>query len=538
MADIKKVVEELKNFSENAKKNQESIEGFFIGQEAAEKRSEARMNRVAKEEAERFKFFKAVDEQAVKAFSNLESFAKKQYDATLGQVKLIEQQRADAKAEKLKNLEALREAKIGDKADAAKKVVGDDIKEPTFLNKIFKLALGIFGAAVFIKLIQNLDKVKAFANDKLVPALISTFNFLKDILTPLFEFISDNFSGVVTGVVVAAGAVIGAKIFIKLANLFKKIRFALLLVQSGVISLVANLIATGKALGGGLLKVMKLVVSAANGLRIFMFTSFLPAIGGFISGLLASFGAVIIPLLPLVLVAAGIAAVVAGIGFALTKLRDALGFESVFDTVMFGVLKLKDAFFTIANFYITIYNAILGFIKGVVGSLPDLLLNQFPKLKQFAENEETGKVEKLATDSAERFRAEKTGQPMEGEGLRKAPEGLSVRAQMAEERKADLRARAAAGDPNVVVTTSRGGMLDDAQADALKSGKMTMGEVLAMQQKQQQDLAPPQPAGEASVANAVVNAPVSTTNVNNATTVMDAEPAIDGLDRFAMGSAF
>ena len=35
-----------------------------------------------------------------------------------------------------------------------------------------------------------------------------------------------------------------------------------------------------------------------------------------------------------------------------------------------------------------------------------------------------------------------------------------------------------------------------------------------------------------------VNAPVSTTNVNNATTVMDAEPAIDGLDRFAMGGAF
>jgi hypothetical protein len=81
-------------------------------------------------------------------------------------------------------------------------------------------------------------------------------------------------------------------------------------------------------------------------------------------------------------------------------------------------------------------------------------------------------------------------------------------------------------------------MLDDAQADALSSGKMTMGEVLAIQQKQRQDLASPQPAGEASVANAVVNAPVSTTNVNNATTVMDAEPAIDGLDRFAMGSAF
>ena len=67
---------------------------------------------------------------------------------------------------------------------------------------------------------------------------------------------------------------------------------------------------------------------------------------------------------------------------------------------------------------------------------------------------------------------------------------------------------------------------------------MTLGEVMAMRPTPQQDLAPPQGAGGGNVANAVVNAPVSTTNVNNATTVMDAEPAIDGLDRFAMGSAF
>jgi len=524
MADLKKVVQELKESGKRAEEYQQSIEGFFIGEQAAQERNEARMNKVAKAEADRFKFFKAVDAQTVKAFENLGSFAQRQYDATLAQVELIEKQRADAKADKLKNLEALREAKIGDKADAAKKVVGDDIKEPTFLNKIFKLALGIFGAAVFIKLIQNLDKVKAFANDKLVPALISTFNFLKDILTPLFEFISDNFSGVVTGVVVAAGAVIGAKIFIKLANLFKKIRFALLLVQSGVISLVANLIATGKALGGKILKVMKLVVSAANGLRIFMFTSFLPAIGGFISGLIASFAAVLVPLIPLVAIALGIGAVVAGIGFALTKLRDALGFESVFDVLMLGVMHLKDAFAHIVNGVGKVVNFVLGIVE--------TLGNYIPGVPKF----ELPRIDEMATDSADQFRAEKTGQPMEGEGLRKAPEGLSVRAQMAEERKADLRARAAAGDPNVVVT--RGGMLDDAQADALSSGKMTMGEVLAIQQKQRQDLASPQPAGEASVANAVVNAPVSTTNVNNATTVMDAEPAIDGLDRFAMGSAF
>ena len=48
----------------------------------------------------------------------------------------------------------------------------------------------------------------------------------------------------------------------------------------------------------------------------------------------------------------------------------------------------------------------------------------------------------------------------------KEPEApRSLRKQQAEESKAKLRARAAAGDPNVKVTTSRGGRLDDAQTD-------------------------------------------------------------------------
>ena len=127
------MVSNVEKNAEKREKNQNRVEG-------GKKAHRTKMENLAKKEAERFSLFRTMDTAAVKAFETLGEFAKKQYDATVNQVELIEKQRADAKADKLKNLEALREAKIGDKADAARKVVGDDIKEPTFLNKIFKLA--------------------------------------------------------------------------------------------------------------------------------------------------------------------------------------------------------------------------------------------------------------------------------------------------------------------------------------------------------------------------------------------------------------
>lgn len=175
---VVELVSDVEKNTEKREKNQNKIEG-------GKKAYRTRMENLAKKEAEKFSLFRAIDAKAVEAFETLGEFAKKQYNATLAQVELIEKQRADAKADKLKNLEALREAKLGGKLKAAKDVVGDKIEEPSFLKKIFKLALGIFGAAAFIKLVQNFDQVKAFTTDKLIPALVSTFNFLKDVLTPV-----------------------------------------------------------------------------------------------------------------------------------------------------------------------------------------------------------------------------------------------------------------------------------------------------------------------------------------------------------------
>ena len=484
---VEDVVDNVVDLVSNVEKNAEKREKNQNRVEGGKKAHRTKMENLAKKEAERFSLFRTMDTAAVKAFETLGEFAKKQYDATVNQVELIEKQRADAKADKLKNLEALREAKIGDKADAARKVVGDDIKEPTFLNKIFKLALGIFGAAVFIKLVQNFDKVKAFTTDKLIPALKSTFEFLKNTLTPVFEFIANNFEEVVTGVAVAAGAVIGAKIFIKLANIFKKIKFALLLVKSGTISLLANLIATARSLGGKFMKILRALPIAAA------------AVGTAMGSLLGGLGSILAPLaIPLAIVA-GIAAVVAGIGFALTKLRDALGFESVFDVLMLGVMHLKDAFGHIVNAVGSVVNFILGIVETIGNYIPGVPKFELPRLDE------------MATDSAEEFKL--------------AAQEKVIKAKEGEVGQTDFM------DAEPVITR-RDGTIDDydAQVAALDGMVAT--------QQQQRNLTPPQTAGGGNVANAVVNAPSTTTNVNNATTVMDAEPAIDGLDRFAMSGAF
>lgn len=486
------------------------------------------------------------------------------------QFKIAEAEKKRAKADKLEALEKQREAKtVGESASVARERIGKGIEEPSFLGKIFKLALGIFGAAVFIKLVQNFDQVKAFTTDKLVPALKSTFSFLKDVLTPVFEFISNNFSGVVTGVAVAAGAVIGARIFIKLANLFKNIFVAFQVIRTFAVGMLRNVLMIGnqvisvvKLLGGKIIKAFRLLVSVAGlfrnymmmtfipnmiamfksmmgkvmgaitkgitvvttlakAFRLFMLTTFLPAIGGFIMGLITSLGAVLIPLAIPIAIALGIAAVVAGIGLALTKLRDALGFGSIFDVLMLGVMHLKDAFAHVVN---------------LVGSLVNFILGLVEKFGKFLGFEvDLPEIPKMATDSAAEFKmgAQEAVIKAKEKEEEERIQNMSPRKQQAAERKAKLLARAEAGDPNVTVTRSTvGGFNEDNIARIAR-------QIDERREKERlQKLAAPKESSGGSTANAVVNAPVSTTNVNNATTVMDAEPAVDGLDRFAMGSAF
>jgi len=89
-------------------------------------------------------------------------------------------------------------------------------------------------------------------------------------------------------------------------------------------------------------------------------TAIIPAMLSALTGILTSMGAAIIPLLPAIGIGLAIAAVVGLIALGLTKLRDALGFSSVFDLMLLGAAYLKDGFAHIANFFIKIAKKIAG----------------------------------------------------------------------------------------------------------------------------------------------------------------------------------
>jgi len=544
MADFSAVIEQLK---QNKIKNEASLEdvktaveigtGIYIRRdtqretnqrrvEGGRKAWETRQANLAAKAAEATAL--AVDKQVEQSsfLSNIVEFSKKQ-------LSIAEKDRADKQKEKLKKLEKVREAKtVGKAKDAARDLVGDDIKEPAFLSKIFKLALGVFGAAVFVKLVQNFDNVKAFTKDKLIPALKSTFTFLKETLTPVFNFISNNFPEVVTGVAVAAGAVIATKVFIKLANLFKSMRIALAMVRTGMLLTYQSVLFTGKSLietsknlGGKLMKGLKTLLTAAKAFRIFMFATFLPAmVTGFATmvttmyttmvGFLASITPMLIVAAPFIAIGAAIVAVFAGMIFLLTKLRDSLGFDSIFDVLMLGVMHLKDAFGHVVNLVGSIVNFILG------------LVEKFGKFLGF--EVDLPKIPKMATDSAERFKEEAREEARvkirEDAGQKVIGEDGKFRG-MDAEKLARLEKREQEGKR----LTRR----EQRTLDAFQKRRDTLES--KMLEDRASKMSPPKESGSSGVQQVnAVNAPTTVNNNSNTAVYSDPSPATDDLDRASM----
>jgi len=150
-----------------------------------------------------------------------------------------------------------------------------------------------------------------------------------------------------------------------IAKVFPKIRAAFLLFQTTFIGqyisgMMLHFKEMMRALGGKLIQGVRLLTSLAGAFRVTMMTAIIPAMLSALTGILTSMGAAIIPLLPAIGIGLAIAAVVGLIALGLTKLRDALGFSSVFDLMLLGAAYLKDGFAHIANFFIKIAKKIAG----------------------------------------------------------------------------------------------------------------------------------------------------------------------------------
>ena len=140
------------------------------------------------------------------------------------------------------------------------------------------------------------------------------------------------------------------------------------------------------------MKGMNLLTKVATGFRYFITGAWIPgmitALSTMMTGLMATLAPFAIP----ILIIAGIVALVVGIGIALAKIRDALGFTSIFDVLMLGLAHMRDAFAHVVNLVGSIVNFIIG------------LVEKFGRFLGF--NIDLPKIPKMATDNAARKKAE------------------------------------------------------------------------------------------------------------------------------------
>ena len=136
------------------------------------------------------------------------------------------------------------------------------------------------------------------------------------------------------------------------------------------------------------------------------------AAGGVMASMMSSMLAFLAPFAIPIAIALAIVAVVAAIGYALTKIRDALGFKSVWDVIWLGIMYLKDAFAHLGNFFLRIKDKIYGMINKVASLFGyDQILSptqEFLKTDNAATFMASAKVVKLEEDAAKDLADSKT----------------------------------------------------------------------------------------------------------------------------------
>jgi hypothetical protein len=132
--------------------------------------------------------------------------------------------------------------------------------------------------------------------------IVKGFKALSVAMTAFRVFMMNNMITPLKNVILGAGA----KIIKVMKMLPPAMRAFNLFMMDSVITPLKNAV---MGVGAKLMKVMKMIGPAISALRVFMLTSFLPAI----AGMAASFAAMIVPFLPVILIVAAIAAV----GYAL-----------------------------------------------------------------------------------------------------------------------------------------------------------------------------------------------------------------------------
>lgn len=167
---------------------------------------------------------------------------------------------------------------------------------------------------------------------------------------------------------------------------------------------------------GGVFKTLNKLVKVAQIFRVFMMGTFVP-------GMIAAFSSVIAAVTPIVVGMAVPIAIIAGIfaafmlfKFGLEKIRDALGFVSVFDVLLLGFAYLSDGIAHMVNVVTGIINFVIGIVEKVGRFIPGLGDLDLPKIPKMAtDNASKKKIELQAkAAAAEKEKLEKEEATLEG----------------------------------------------------------------------------------------------------------------------------
>ena len=316
----------------------------------------------------------------------IESGNQQDIDLALAQVKAT-QDTIQSEEDKREAIAKQEEANslLANMADGIENFGGKVGQTAGFLAGIAGLATLFFSPETFAKIVNKAIEI--------VKDIISVVDdFINGDFASAGETIKENFGTFATILGVAALAVLP-----KILRAFRVLQtafasFRLFMASEFVAQMLANLRSMMASVGGAFMKIFRGLVTAFQTFRLFMMGTFIPSM---IAGL-TSIGAAIMPVLaamaPILLPILAIAAVFGLIYLGLEKLREAMGFTSIFDVIMLGVAHLQDAFGHVVNAIGSIVNFIFGIVEGIASFI--------------GFDVELPKVPKMSTDNAENKKAE------------------------------------------------------------------------------------------------------------------------------------
>lgn len=274
--------------------------------------------------------------------------------------------------------------------------------------------LALFAPELMEKLVKRFTEILATAMDIVKKLLdgdingaLEAFGTEWKAFTGAFIFF---FGGkIVKGLIAAHGA------FKKLMTAVQTYKMFLATQYSG--SMIAHFKDMMKNLGSKLMKPINFVLRMARVFRTFMMATFIPGMVAAFSGMIAAITPMLAALAPILVPILAIAAVFGLIYLALEKMREAMGFTSIFDVMMLGLAHLKDGFGHIVNLIGTIVNFIMGLVGKFASFLGfDIDIPKIPKMDTNNASRKKAELQEKAL-AAEEAAAKKANQDIDADPL-------------------------------------------------------------------------------------------------------------------------